>query len=74
MDACSADNCKCVHAGDCYAVDYASLAFSDGSADYDYFIALTATNNAKLVTNKTMKVGYFTFWDIDDKKITKKRC
>ena len=47
----------CIPIGDCYAVDYGfKPTFHIGVHDFDYFIKLTVTNHARLVTTKTIKV------------------
>ncbi|XP_022102003.1 uncharacterized protein LOC110985345 [Acanthaster planci] len=58
---CDPVSCMCIPIGDvigdCYAVDYGfNPTFHIGVHDYDYFITLTVTNEARLVTTQTIKV------------------
>ena len=58
QEDCEPDSCFCVPNGDCYATDYAfNPTFHDGMHGLDYFITLTVTNNAQLVTTQTIKVS-----------------
>ncbi|XP_038051300.1 uncharacterized protein LOC119724354 isoform X2 [Patiria miniata] len=54
---CDPVSCMCVPVGDCYAVDYGfNPTFHIGAHDTDYFITLTVTNHARLITTKTIRI------------------
>ncbi|XP_022103295.1 uncharacterized protein LOC110986023 [Acanthaster planci] len=54
---CDPVSCMCVPIGDCYAADYGfNPTFHIGAHDTDYFITLTVTNHARLVTTQTIRV------------------
>ncbi|XP_022103276.1 uncharacterized protein LOC110986013 isoform X2 [Acanthaster planci] len=57
-EVCDPVSCLCVPIGDCYAVDYGfKPTYHIGDHEFDYFIKLTVTNHARLVTTKTIKVS-----------------
>ncbi|XP_038057739.1 uncharacterized protein LOC119729229 [Patiria miniata] len=54
---CDPVSCRCVPLGDCYATDYGfHPTMHIGTHDYDYYITLTVTNQARLVTTRTIKI------------------
>ncbi|XP_038050780.1 uncharacterized protein LOC119723938 isoform X2 [Patiria miniata] len=54
---CDPVSCMCVPVGDCYAVDYSfNPTFHIGAHDTDYFITLTVTNHARLLTTETIRI------------------
>ncbi|XP_071784665.1 uncharacterized protein [Asterias amurensis] len=54
---CDPVTCMCVPGGDCYNVDYGfKPTFHIGVHDFDYYIMLTVTNHARLVTSQTIKI------------------
>ncbi|XP_022105050.1 uncharacterized protein LOC110986986 isoform X2 [Acanthaster planci] len=54
---CNPVDCLCTPIGDCYAADYSFSPTNDlGTHDHNYFIALTVTNQARLVATQTLKI------------------
>ncbi|XP_038050911.1 uncharacterized protein LOC119724062 [Patiria miniata] len=55
-EGCNPATCLCVPIGDCYAKNYNSSFVVDDRA-FEYFITLTVTNHAGLVTSQTFKTS-----------------